>query len=100
VRQNVVHNGYTPNSVPPPNVAALSSFSVNQRAPSGENFSFRYESSLGPNDVPGVTRPKFQNFAMDSARKSSFQGWPAQITQRPEVLSKAGFFYLGNICYF
>lgn len=96
VRQNVVTNGYTPRSLPP-NIDSLSSFNFSPRLPSGENFNFRYESSLGPNDVPGVTRPKFHNFAMESARKTSFQGWPAQITQRPEVLCKAGFFYLGNV---
>ncbi|XP_062600772.1 putative inhibitor of apoptosis [Saccostrea cucullata] len=96
VRQGGMHNGYTPTSPLPSNMANLSGFSVSQQTPSGENFNFRYESSHGPTDVPGVTRPKFQNYTMEAARKASFTGWPTQITQRPEVLSKAGFFYLGE----
>lgn len=45
---------------------------------------------------PSVPGPKFQNYAMESARKASFRGWPTQRTLRPDDLCKAGFFYLGE----
>lgn len=45
---------------------------------------------------PSVPGPKFQNYAMESARKASFRGWPTQRTLRPDDLCKAGFFYLGR----
>ena len=97
----VRQRGYLPDSHAPTsrpsNAADLSSFSVSETVPSGEQFDFRYVAAPDPNDIPGVTRPKFHNYAMESARKASFKGWPNQITQRPEVLSKAGFFYLGKL---
>lgn len=95
VRHGRVQNGHVP-IAPPSNVGDLSGFSVGHTVPTGENFNFRYQQTLGSNDAPGITRPKFHNFSMESARKASFKGWPTQITQRPEVLSKAGFFYLGE----
>lgn len=90
-----LQNGHVANA-PPSNVGDLSGFSVGHTVPTGENFNFRYQQTLGPTDEPGVTRPKFHIYSLESARKASFKGWPTQITQRPEVLTKAGFFYLGE----
>lgn len=38
-------------------------------------------------------RPKYPEFAFESARKRSFDKWPSSIKQSPEEMCDAGFFY-------
>lgn len=52
-----------------------------------------------PTDKPGVTRPKYREYSIESTRLSSYTGWPSQMKQKPEALAKAGFFYLGKSKY-
>lgn len=75
----------------------------------GHNFGHQHQSSSGapvamettvsqetPADKPGVTRPKYREYSLEQTRLSSYTGWPSQMKQKPENLSKAGFFYLGQ----
>ena len=40
-------------------------------------------------------RPKYPAYAVLATRVSSYQGWPASLTQQPRDLGTAGFFYVG-----
>ena len=40
-------------------------------------------------------RPRYPAYAVLTVRISSFQGWPANMTQTPRSLGMAGFFYAG-----
>lgn len=44
-------------------------------------------------------RPKHPNYAIESQRLSSFQGWPSYRHQTPKQLAEAGFFYAGIYMY-
>ncbi|KAK3095682.1 hypothetical protein FSP39_017542 [Pinctada imbricata] len=68
---------------------------------SGFNFAFhgdnlRYQQTYNSHDMPGRNRAKFQEYAVESTRLSTYRGWPSQMKQTPEILTKSGFFYLGE----
>ena len=44
-------------------------------------------------------RPKYPNYAIESARLQSFNKWPRNKHQTSDDLSNAGFFYAGLSCY-
>lgn len=54
------------------------------------------ETSQTPADKPGVTRPKYREYALEQTRLASFTGWPTQMKQKPDALAQSGFFYLGQ----
>lgn len=89
----VVQNCSIPNSI----CSDGEDFPAGHPMPAGENF--QNQRTLEPNDVPGVTPPKFKSFETESARKVSFKEWPIPVIQRPENLCKAGFFYIGKRIY-
>lgn len=43
-----------------------------------------------------VTSPKYPRWENEQIRLKSFEGWPAQISQKPRDLAKAGLIYMGN----
>ncbi|KAL3882079.1 hypothetical protein ACJMK2_028452 [Sinanodonta woodiana] len=43
--------------------------------------------------------PKYPQYAVKNMRINSFQGWPAELQQRPEEMAECGFYYAGfNDC--
>ncbi|XP_048765138.2 uncharacterized protein LOC125672973 isoform X2 [Ostrea edulis] len=44
-------------------------------------------------------KPKFPAYAILTTRASSYEGWPADRTQTPIEMAKAGFFYVGHNDY-
>ncbi|KAL3882888.1 hypothetical protein ACJMK2_029190 [Sinanodonta woodiana] len=43
--------------------------------------------------------PKYPQYAVKNMRINSFQGWPAELRQRPEEMAECGFYYAGfNDC--
>lgn len=85
---------------PPPPNPAMTNFNFANRLPSGETISSTYVAADHINDQPGVNRPKYPEYSLETTRINSYKGWPSQIRQRPEILAKSGFFYMGkvNIC--
>ena len=61
---------------------------------------------LSKNDLGIVTvRPRHPQFAIEASRLKSYnRNWPSNLTQTPDLLSSAGFFYLGRAdkvkCFF
>ena len=55
------------------------------------------EELLGGNVVPH-TPPRFDKHSIEEHRLSSFKdkAWPIGLTQSPEELARAGFYYLGR----
>lgn len=53
-----------------------------------------------PNGAPAEhvyqTRPQNQSMATEPARLSTFETWPGQMQQKPEVMAKAGLYYTGE----
>ena len=47
-----------------------------------------------PADRPGINRPKYLEYANESARLESYTEWPVQLKQKPAELAKAGLFYI------
>lgn len=51
----------------------------------------------------GSERPNFPEYSIEAARLRSFEDWPKSMTQKPEKLADAGFFYTlkgdGVICF-
>lgn len=43
-----------------------------------------------------LDKPEYPNYAVRTTRLSSFQRWPSYLTQSPEDLAIAGFFYTGK----
>ncbi|KAK3593111.1 hypothetical protein CHS0354_018236 [Potamilus streckersoni] len=39
--------------------------------------------------------PKYPQYAVKNMRINSFQGWPAELQQRPEEMAECGFYYAG-----
>jgi hypothetical protein len=50
-------------------------------------------------DKMGITKigtMKYHQYGTHQARMRSFVNWPKQMSQKPEVLTEAGFFYTGS----
>ena len=58
------------------------------------------EELLGGNVVPH-TPPRFDKHSIEEHRLNSFKdkAWPIGLTQSPEELARAGFYYLGRATY-
>ena len=68
--------------------------------------SYNVMDSLSPEDgrsaeLLGIVtdRPKHPQYAIESQRLSSFQGWPPYRDQTPQQLAEAGFWYAGKRCF-
>ena len=94
-RQNMAQFANVPDTTPVPGSGGFN-FSHSSQ---GENFDLRYQAAFNSRDRPGMTRPKFQEYAVESIRLATYRGWPSQMKQTPEILTKAGFFYLGRYWY-
>ena len=57
-------------------------------------------SELSEDDLGILTvRPCNPNFAVEASRLESYRGkWPSNVAQSPDLLSSAGFFYVGECC--
>ena len=44
-----------------------------------------------------VTSPKYPKWENEQIRLKSFEGWPAQMSQKPRDLAKAGLIYMGKL---
>ena len=42
-----------------------------------------------------ASNPSSLEYITQEARMETFQSWPGHLTQKPEVLAEAGFFYVG-----
>ncbi|XP_065927046.1 baculoviral IAP repeat-containing protein 2 isoform X5 [Magallana gigas] len=51
--------------------------------------------NLDPLEI-NYDRAKYHEYAVMATRVSSFQDWPTSLTQTPQVLALAGFFYAGH----
>ena len=40
--------------------------------------------------------PKHHHMALEESRHATFDNWPRNLTQKPEDLVKAGFYYVGK----
>ncbi|XP_021361235.1 baculoviral IAP repeat-containing protein 7-B-like isoform X1 [Mizuhopecten yessoensis] len=56
----------------------------------------QYQAPTHPADIPGTSRPKYPEYALESNRLTTFKGWPSQLSQKPAALAKGGLFYLGQ----
>nr|BDW09890.1 MAG: baculoviral IAP repeat-containing protein [Marsupenaeus japonicus pemonivirus] len=53
------------------------------------------EALLDKLGFPQHCKPKHSDFLKTETRRESFDKWPDRVTQRPEDLAEAGFFYCG-----
>ena len=60
----------------------------------GEEFNQQYQ-RVDPAVPRNPIQPKYPEYALEIKRFQSFKGWPSQMKQKPDVLVKAGFFYMG-----
>lgn len=47
-----------------------------------------------------LDKPRYEKYAIRSARLDSFRTWPRSLTQTPNEMSSAGFFFTGNIFFY
>ncbi|XP_078322302.1 baculoviral IAP repeat-containing protein 8-like [Crassostrea virginica] len=51
-----------------------------------------------------VSTPKHHQYAIKEVRRGTFKNWPSHITQKPDELAEAGFFYTGKsdvvVCFY
>ena len=58
----------------------------------GENFHLCKFNKMGAD----YKKSKYPSYASLAARLTSFTGWPIDMRQTPEMLSEAGFYYVGK----
>ena len=46
-----------------------------------------------------VSTPKHHQYAIKDVRRGTFKNWPSHITQKPDELAEAGFFYTGDLVF-
>ena len=51
--------------------------------------------SLDTIGLPHHSGPKRKDFLTIESRKASFAKWPTSLSQKPQELAEAGFFYCG-----
>ena len=58
---------------------------------------FQVSGSRTDDEVTLRVQPRSPQYKLKSVRMSSFSKWPSDITQTPEELAEAGFFYTGKV---
>lgn len=47
--------------------------------------------------VMPVIKPKYPQYVTVQSREETYDIWPKILPQRPELLSRVGFFYIGKL---
>ena len=80
------------NDIETDNTTAYTSHNGEQRT---SDFAYTTRTSVGPNRPPPVRKAKYPQYAVESVRLATFREWPSTLTQQPEDMAKAGFYYSG-----
>ena len=82
-----------PNDIETDNATAYTSHNGSEQRTS--DFSYTSRTSVGSSRPPPVRKAKYPQYTVESVRLATFREWPSSLTQQPEDMAKAGFYYSG-----